>query len=257
MNVLVTGGTGTVGRHVVMRLRQHGHRARIFSRHPRGHVDAVAGDLKTGAGLDRAMAGMDVIVHAATEARRSMRSRGDIRGTKNLIKAAQRAHIKHLVYVSIVGIDDVPTYPYYATKRAVEAVVKQGDVPWSILRATQFHDLMEVFLRGFSRVPGVTAIPFAWQYQPVDAREVATRLVEAVLEEQQGMLEDFGGPEIRTFKSIAESWITARKERRRLVDLRMPFKFSAQIAEGKLLAPDHRQGKITFEQYLAERYPLP
>lgn len=256
MNVLVTGGTGTLGRHVVMRLRLHGHRARIFSRHPRGHVDAVPGDLKSGTGLDRALAGMDAIVHAATESRQSLRSRGDIRGTKNLIKAAERAHIKHLVYISIVGIDEVPTYPYYSTKRAVEALVKQGAVPWSILRATQFHDLMEVLLSGFSRVPGITAIPFAWQYQPVDAREVAARLAEAVLEEPHGMLEDFGGPEARTFKSIAESWIGARKQRRRLVDLRMPFKFSTRIAEGKLLAPDHLQGKITFDQYLAERYPL-
>lgn len=256
MNVLVTGGTGTVGRQVVMQLRQHGHRARIFSRHPRGHVDAVAGDLRTGTNLDRALSGMDAIVHAATEARQSLRSRGDVAGTRNLIKAAKRAAIKHLLYVSIVGIDDVPTYPYYRTKLAVEGMIKQADVPWSILRATQFHDLMEVLLRGASRVPGITAIPFAWQYQPVDVREVATRLVAAVLNEPQGMLEDFGGPEVCTFRSIGESWLAARKERRRLVNLSMPFKFSKQIAEGKLLAPGHTQGRITFDQYLAERYPL-
>jgi uncharacterized protein YbjT (DUF2867 family) len=257
MNVLVTGGTGTVGRHVVMRLRHQGHRARIFTRNPRGHVDAVPGDLKTGAGVDRAVAGMDAIIHAASEARRSLRSRGDIAGTKNLLKAAQRANIKHIVYVSIVGIDEVPSYPYYATKRAVEAIIKQGNVPWSILRATQFHDLMETLLGGFSRVPGVTAIPFAWQYQPVDAGEVAARLADTVLGEPHGMLADFGGPEVRTFKSIAESWLSARKERRRLIDLGMPFKFSSQFAEGKLLTADHKEGKITFDQYLAERYPLP
>ncbi|HET9781344.1 MAG TPA: NAD(P)H-binding protein [Candidatus Dormibacteraeota bacterium] len=256
MNVLVTGGTGTVGRHVVMQLRQKGHRARIFSRHPRGHVDAVPGDLKTGTNLDRALNGMDAIVHAATEARQSLRSRGDVAGTKNLVKAAQRAHTKHLVYISIVGIDDIPTYPYYRTKRAVEKLIKEAEVPWSILRATQFHDLMEVLLRGASRVPGITAIPFAWQYQPVEAREVAARLVEVVLGEPQGMLEDFGGPEVRTFRSIGEAWLAARKERRRLVNMSIPFKFSKQMADGKLLAPGHTQGKVTFDQYLAERYPL-
>ncbi|HKC18037.1 MAG TPA: hypothetical protein VKE27_00260, partial [Candidatus Dormibacteraeota bacterium] len=63
-------------------------------------------------------------------------------------------------------------------------------------------------------------------------------------------------PEIRTFKSIAESWLHACKAHRRLADLPMPFKFSKQFAEGKLLAPEHRQGKVTFDQYLAERYPL-
>jgi uncharacterized protein YbjT (DUF2867 family) len=255
VNVLVTGGTGTLGRHVVMRLRQQGHRARIFSRHPRGHVDAVEGDLTTGRNLDRAMSGMDAVVHAATGARQSLRSRGDVEGTKRLIKSAAQAKIKHLVYISIVGIDGV-AYPYYRTKLAAEAIVKQGEVPWSILRATQFHDLMEIFLRIYSRLPGTTAIPFAWKFQPVDAREVAAKLVDVVLGEPVGSLEDFGGPEICDFKSIAGLWLTARKESRKLVNLPMPFKFSRQWAQGVLTTPEHRSGKITFAQYLAETYPL-
>ncbi|HEV2415893.1 MAG TPA: NAD(P)H-binding protein [Candidatus Dormibacteraeota bacterium] len=254
MNVLVTGGTGVLGRHVVAKLRQQGHRARIFSRQPRGHVDAVQGDMKTGANLDKAVEGIDAVVHAATEARQSLRSRGDIRGTRNLIDAAGRADIKHLVYISIVGIDDVP-YPYYRTKVAVEEIVKQGEIPWSILRATQFHDLMETLLHGFSRIPGITAIPFAWKYQPVDAREVAARLVEVVLGDPQGMLDDFGGPEVRDFKSIAELWLNARKDDRRLVNLPMPFKFSKQFSDGRLTT-EHRSGKVDFGQYLAETYPL-
>lgn len=254
MNVLVTGGTGTLGRHVVTTLRQRGHRARIFSRQPRGHVDAVQGDLRKGFNLDKAVAGMDAIVHAATEARQSLRSRGDIAGTRNLIKAAKRASIKHIVYISIVGIDGTP-YPYYRTKVAVEQLIKQSEIPWSILRATQFHDLMEYLLHGFSRVPGITAIPFAWKYQPVDAKEVAARLVEVVLAQPQGMLEDFGGPEVHDFKSIAELWLNARKENRRLVNLPLPFKFSKQFAEGRLTT-EHKAGKVDFGQYLAETYPL-
>jgi uncharacterized protein YbjT (DUF2867 family) len=255
MNVLVTGGTGTLGRHVVVRLRQQGHRARIFSRHPRGHVDAVQGDLKTGLNLGRALSGMDAVVHAATEARQSLRSRGDVAGTRRLIKAATQANIKHLVYISIVGIDGV-AYPYYRTKLAVEAIVKQGEVPWSILRATQFHDLMETLLRIYSHLPGMTTIPFDWKFQPVDSREVAARVVDVALGEPAGMLEDFGGPEIRDFKSIAGSWLTARKDHRRLVNLPMPFKFSRQWAQGVLTTPDHRSGTVTFDQYLAQTYPL-
>jgi uncharacterized protein YbjT (DUF2867 family) len=255
MNVLVTGGTGTLGRHVVTRLRQSGHRARILSRQPRGHVDAVQGDLSTGAGIERAVAGMDAIVHAATGARQSLRSRGDLKGTERLIDAAHEARIEHIVYISMVGIDQVP-YPYYRTKLMVELLLRKNRVPWSILRATHFHNLMEVFLRGFSRVPGVTAIPFGWQFQPVEADEVAARAVDAVLGEPCGMLEDFGGPEIRDFKSIAEAWLNARKEHRVLMNLPLPLPFHRQFAEGRLLTPDHRQGRITFDEYLAERYPL-
>ncbi len=257
MNVLVTGGTGTLGRHVVMRLRQTGHRARILSRQPRGHVDAVQGDLKTGAGLEKAVAGMDAIVHAATGARQSLTSHAtDVGGTRRLVNAAQGTAVRHIVYVSIVGIDRVSGYPYYRTKLAAEQVVRESGIPWSTLRATQFHDLLELFLRGFSRLPGMTAIPFGWQFQSVDAKEVAARVVEVVLAEPAGLLPDFGGPEIRDFKSIAEAWLTARKENRRLVNLGLPFKFSRHFTDGRLLTPDHKDGKITFGQFLAERYPL-
>jgi uncharacterized protein YbjT (DUF2867 family) len=252
MNVLVTGGTGALGRHVVTRLRNSGHRARILSRNPRGHVDAVQGDLSTGAGLVKAVAGMDAIVHAATQL--SNLKATDIVGTRRLLAMARDAGVKHVVYVSIVGMEGV-RYPYYKTKLAAEAVVQENIVPWSILRATQFHTLMETFLRAFSRPPLIAAVPFYWQFQPVDPRDVAARLVEAVTHEPAGRLPDFGGPEVRTFKSIATAWLQARKSNKRLINLPMPLiRFSRQFAEGRLLTPDHKDGKITFEQYLAEKY---
>src|SRR5437868_7781457 len=106
MNVLVTGGTGTLGRHVVMLLRRSGHRARIFSREPRGHVDAVRGDLKTGAGVAKALSGMEAIIHAATGWREPLAGRAvDVNGTRRLLAMAKEARIAHVVYPSIVGID--------------------------------------------------------------------------------------------------------------------------------------------------------
>jgi uncharacterized protein YbjT (DUF2867 family) len=256
MNVLVTGGTGTLGRHVVMQLRQTGHRARIFSREPRGHVDAVQGDLASGAGLVKAVAGMDAIIHAASATRDVLRGRAvDVLGTRRLLAMARDAGVRHVVYVSIVGIDKV-AYPYYRAKLAAEAIVRENLVPWSILRATQFHDFMEFLLGGFSRVPGVTAIPVVWQFQPVDAREVAQRLAEVVLGEPAGMCPDFGGPEIQDFKSIANQWIAARKLNRRVTNLPIPLKLSRQIAQGGLLCPDHKAGKLTFAEHLAQKYPL-
>lgn len=258
MNVLVTGGTGTLGRHVVMLLRQSGHRARILSRAPRGHVDAVQGDLRTGAGLQKALTGMDAIVHAASATREPLALRAtDVRGTRRLLELARDAKIGHVVYISIVGIDKASSFPYYRAKLAAEAVIREDIVPWSILRATQFHNLMEIFLKAFSRIPGVTVIPQHWQFQPVDPREVARRVVDVAVETPAAMLPDFGGPEVRDFKSIAQSWLTARKEHRRVMNLPMPFKFSRRFAEGVVTCPDHKDGLITFDQYLAEAYPLP
>jgi len=237
-----------------MLLRQSGHRARILSREPRGHVDAVRGDLKTGAGLTRALAGMDAIVHAASATREPMAGRAtDVRGTRRLLQLARDAKIGHVVYISIVGIEGV-SYPYYRTKLAAEAVVREDVVPWSILRATQFHTFMELALRAFATLPGLVALPFAWKFQPVESREVAQRAVDVVLGKPAGMLPDFGGPEVRDFKGIAESWLAARKDARRLMNLWLPFKANRQIAEGRLTCPEHKDGRTTFDQYLTDRY---
>jgi uncharacterized protein YbjT (DUF2867 family) len=214
----------------------------------------VQGDLATGAGLDRAVADMDAIIHAGSAARQPWRlGATDVKGTRRLLEAAKRAHVKHVVFISIVGIEGVD-YAYYRYKLAAEKVVREDVVPWSILRATQFHTLMEVFLGGFSRLPRLAMVPFDWKFQPVDTRDVAARLAEVVAGPPAGMLPDFGGPEVRTFESIAQSWLKARKLNKRLANLRLPLRFSRQFAEGKLLSPEHKDGKITFEQYLVRRY---
>ena len=255
MNVLVTGGTGTLGRHVVRLLRSSGHRARILSRNPRGHVDAVQGDLTTGAGLIKAVAGMDAIIHAASATTQPTKLRQtDVVGTRRLLAMAREEHVRQVVFVSIVGMEGV-AYPYYRAKLAAEAVVEESIIPWSIQRATQFHTLMETFLGVFSKPPMLAMVPFAWQFQPVDPTEVAARLVEVVKHEPAGRQPDFGGPEVRDFRGLAESWLKARKLNKRLINLPLPLKFSRQFAEGRLLCPDHKDGKVTFEEYLAGKYP--
>jgi len=254
MNVLVTGGTGALGREVVIDLRGAGHRVRILSRKSGTGTDWVQGNLATAAGLDRAVADMDAIVHAASASARLWRLHAtDVRGTRRLLEAAKRAHVRHLVYISIVGMEGVD-YPYYRQKLAAETIVREGIVPWSILRATQFYTLMETYLGTFCKLPRLAAVPFGWQFQPVDARDVAARLTDVTTGEPAGMLPDFGGPEIRTLKSLADSWLKARPLNKRLVNLNVPLRFSAQFAQGKLLAPKHKDGRITFEQYLVRKY---
>lgn len=255
MLVLVTGGTGAVGREVVKGLRAAGHRARVLSRKPGEGEDWVRGDIATGAGLELAVKDIDAIVHAASDAAHPRRYQAtDVLGTRRLLAMAREAGVGHAVYVSIVGMEGVG-YPYYKAKLAAEAVVRENLVPWSIVRATQFHTLIEIFLEYLSKLPRLATVPFAWQFQPVDTTEVAARLVEVVTAEPAGMLPNFGGPEVRDFKSLAFSWLRIRKPTKRLVNLPLPFAFSRQLAAGQLLCPENRDGTITFEQYLARRYP--
>lgn len=258
MDVLVTGGSGVLGRPVVQALRSSGQRAVVLSRSAGEGPDWRRGDLATGAGLADAVAGMDAVVHAGSATRELTRGRAtDVEGTRRLLELARSAGVGHFVFISIVGMEGV-RYPYYATKLAAEAVVREGLVPWSILRATQFHSLMEFFLANFSRLPGLMVVPYGWQFQPVDPSDVASRLAAAVEGPPAGMLPDFGGPEVRDFRSIAESWRSARKLRKRMLNLPLPFQFSRQFARGRLLCPEHRDGVVTWEQYLARRYsPVP
>lgn len=254
MDVLVTGGTGALGRQVVKQLHETGHRAIVLSRKPGEGPDWRQGDLASGAGLGDAVEGVQSIVHAGSATTQPHRYHAtDVEGTRRLVEAAARAGVGHLVYVSIVGMEGV-RYPYYGHKLGAEAVVKEGAVPWSILRATQFHTLIEIFLRGFSVIPGLLAAPLGWKFQPVDTRDVAARLVEVVGRPPGVMLPDYGGPEVRDFRSLAASWLKATKSRRRLVNLPLPMQFSRQFAAGKLLCPDHKDGRITWERYLERRF---
>jgi len=215
MKILVTGGTGVLGREVVKKLRAAGHTVRVLSRKPSTEMDWAQGDVATGAGLGEALIGIDAVVHAATAAAQPWRLRAtDVVGTRRVLAMSRAAGVRHAVYASIVGMEGV-AYPYY--KHKVEA---EG-----------------------------------WQFQPVDTAEVAERMVEVVTGEPAGLLPDFGGPEVRSLGDLAVQWLAARNSHKRLVNLKLPFKFSRQFTEGRLLTPDHRDGTTTFEQYLEKRYP--
>lgn len=255
MDVLVTGGTGVLGSRVVERLRAGGHRARVLSRRPGSGPDHVVGDLATGAGLAEAVRGAEVVVHAgsATGSARNGRAT-DVVGTRRLLEWAREAGVRHFAFISIVGIERVTAFAYYRNKLAAEDHVREGGVPWSILRATQFHTLLDGMIGGFSRLPGLTLLPTRWRFQPLDPDVAAARLVEAALAEPAGMLPDLGGPEVMEMGSLARSWLDARGQRRRVVRLPMPGTAGRRIMEGALTCPDRRGGGVTWEEYLARKY---
>jgi uncharacterized protein YbjT (DUF2867 family) len=255
--VLVTGGTGLLGRAVVGELTAAGHTVRVLSRRPAAPgsvvdtaVDAVVGDLATGAGLDAALRGVDAVVHSASDPRDPQRV--DVEGTGRLVGAARRAGEPHLVHVSIVGIDRIP-WPYYRAKLAAERAVEASGLPWTVLRATQFHEFTDDLLARLTRLPVVPA-PRGWRFQPVDVGEVAARLAAAVDAGPAGRLPDLGGPEVLTVPELTELHLTATGRRRRVVAVPVPVPgaFSRALRAGANLAPAGRAGR-TFAQFLAER----
>jgi uncharacterized protein YbjT (DUF2867 family) len=258
--ILLTGGTGTLGRLVAPQLRTAGTTLRVLSRHAPGAaegvegVEYVTGDLTTGEGAAEAVAGVDIIVHCAGT------SRGDDVKTRHLVDSATAAGRPHLVYISVVGADRTPVvsgldramFGYVAAKRASERIVAESGLPWTTLRATQFHELTLTTAQAMARMPVVPA-PSGFRIQPIAAADVADRLAELALAEPAGLVAEMGGPRTYEMKDVLRGYLKATGRRRPVVPVRLPGKAAAAFRAGANLAPEHAVGHQTWEDFLAER----
>ncbi|MCW3813809.1 NAD(P)H-binding protein [Micromonospora sp. DR5-3] len=253
MRVLVTGASGRLGRAVLPRLRDDGFVVRAVSRHPRqdSTVEWLTADLATGAGLTPAVAGVEAVLHLASSAARRTHE-VDVLGTRRLVEAAGRAGVKHLVFVSIVGIDRVPLR-YYRHKLAAEQVVTAGPVPWSILRATQFPELLEELLRNAARLGPVIGDP-AVLAQPVDPVDVAARLAGMLVAGPSHAVEELGGPQVLRFDEAVRAWRAARRSRRPLLPVRIPGRLGRALRAGGLTTTATPTGTRTWADHLADTY---
>lgn len=249
--ILVTGGTGTLGQAVVPALRARGHEVRMLTRR-KGVEGGVLGDLARGEGLEAATAGAEVVVHAASQAVGNTRAT-DVEGTRRLLEAARKAAVTHFLYISIAGVDRARGYPYYAAKREAERIVEGSGVPWTVLRATQFHELLPLRMFPVLSAAGVLVIGRGWRIQPVDVRDVAERIAEVVAG-PGGYLPEFGGPEVMTWGQIAGAWRAAGFSRRPVLQLPLPGAFARGSREGLMLARDPEpRGTRSFGAWLGER----
>jgi uncharacterized protein YbjT (DUF2867 family) len=257
--VLVTGGTGDLGSRIVDRLAARGDAVRILSRKPKpanATTDWAQGDVETAEGLAEAVAGADLVMHCASGT--GLKPKADPPGTKNLLDACKAAATPHLFYISIVGIDRIPL-PYYEAKLECERLIEASGVPWSTLRATQFHNLLDLFLRygmlpQLGRIPFVRLIPKAFKFQPIETGEVADRMVEHAQKGPSGRLPDLGGPEIMNFGEIASAWRRATGDSKPNVNLPIMGKMAAAFKAGYNCTPEHAEGKRTWAQWLANKY---
>ena len=255
-SVLVTGGTGTLGRLVVPRLRDAGREVRVLSRHgqdPEPGIEFVTGDLAAGDGIEAAIEGVDIIVHCAGS------TKGDEAKARHLVDAASGAGARHLASISVVGAERIPVvsgvdramYGYFAQKLAAERAVADSGLPWTTLRATQFHDLILTTMRQMTKLP-VVPVP-AIRFQPIDADEVAARLVELALGPPAGLVPEMGGPRVWAMDELVRGYLQAFGKRRPLLRVRQPGKAARAFREGANLATDHAVGRRTWDEFLVER----
>lgn len=210
--IAVIGGTGTVGRRIVTALQAAGTDVRVLSR----RSTPYSVDLTTGAGLDAALRGCRVVVDAGNGSPRHPRP-VLVDGTSRVLHAAREVGIDHLVTVSIVGIDQVPTR-YYRAKLDQERLVQAGPVPWSIVRSTQFHELVAGLLGvlGRWRVTPRSSVLL----QPIAAEEAARAIAEVALGPARETTVTVAGPEARALSRLARDW--SERRRRRLLAVPLP-----------------------------------
>ncbi|MEH1126606.1 SDR family oxidoreductase [Micromonospora sp. CPCC 206061] len=240
--ILVTGGTGLLGGHLLPLLE--GHDVRVLSRRTADRT-YVTGDLLTGEGVDAAVAGIDTIVHLAGG------QKGDDVATRNLVEAATRAGVRHVVYISVIGADRVPL-GWLRMKLAAERAIAESGLPWTTLRAAQFHDLVYKTVRAMAKLP-VVPVPGGLRFQPVDAGDVAARLVELALGEPAGLVPDLAGPTVYPIGDLIRDHLKARGKRRPMLPVRMPGKVGRAYRAGANLTLDGATlGKRTWEEFLSE-----
>jgi len=255
MKTLVTGGTGTLGKRVVARLCEAGNDVRVLSRHSnagRNGIDFVTGDLATGEGAEAAVAGTEIIVHCAGT------NNGDDDKARHLVKAAARAGVKHVVFISVVGADKIPAsggidramFGYFPSKLGAERVIADSGLPWTTLRATQFFDLTLMTAQLMAKLP-VIPVPAGFRFQPVDTDEVAARLVQLALGSPAGLVPDIAGPRVYDMADLVKSYLRVRHLRRLIVPLWLPGDAARAVRAGANLAPDRAVARRTWEEFLA------
>lgn len=248
-SILVTGGTGRLGTPTVAWLRAAGHDVRALSRHEGG--GRVVGDLRTGEGVAEAVAGVETVVHLAT---RNGLGSGEAPLMRTIIAAAREAGVRHVVFSSIVGVDRIPL-GYYRQKLESERLLEASGLPHTILRATQFHELVIDVFTAQRFLPVVFAPKFS--LQPIAADDVAARLADLAGAQPAGRVPDIGGPEQLPVLELARQWADAASVRRRIVPVSLPGKTFRAYAAGHNLVPRPAYGTTTFAEFLAATYEVP
>ena len=243
MKIAVVGATGTLGTLVTSELERRGHDVRALSRYSPDHPV----DLRTGDGLSEALAGCEVVVDASNDASGSPEVL--VEGCRRLLAAEQQTGVGHHICVSIVGCDRMQV-GYYKIKLQQEGVVEEAEVPWSIVRATQFHELIAMTFRRGSKL-GVMPVPRA-QLQSVAGADVAAEIAQVAEGPPLGGRREIAGPEVIDARVMARQWRSGTHRHVLLVPIRLPGKLGSALRAGLLTAIDPDVlGTTTFTSWLA------
>jgi uncharacterized protein YbjT (DUF2867 family) len=244
MKLVVIGGTGLIGSKLVTRLREYGHEALPAS------PDTGANSL-TGEGLAEALQGASVVVDVSNSP--SFEDAAVMNffttSTRNLLKGAAAAGVKHYVALSVVGTERMPDSPYLRAKNAQETLIKGSGMPYSIVHATQFFEFLKRIADEAS--DGTTVRLPAALIQPMAADDVAKAVGRIAVGAPLNGTVEVAGPQRFRFDEVIRQGLGARNDPREVVVDPHARYFGAELSERSLIpADDARLGEIRFEEWL-------
>jgi len=219
--VLVTGGTGLLGRQVIPRLLAEGATVRAMARRLGPEVPRLSwiqGDLRDPGAIHQALEGVDTLLHLATQ---PLKASADLALAQALLQALSQSQVQHLVYMSITGLERMQGASYYREKLNIEHLFEASGVPLTVQRSTQFHEFIAQLLQRLALGP-LTLVPTGVTLQPVAAQAVAQTLVRLTLGDPAGRGPDLAGPDLLTMEHLARSWQRHQGHRGPLLRLPLP-----------------------------------
>ncbi|MEO8514035.1 MAG: SDR family oxidoreductase [Ignavibacteria bacterium] len=253
-NILITGASGTLGKQLCKVLTSHNIPYIAISRN---EVDIEPPakwmyiDLNSGEGLEKLPRQIDTVIHLASNAS-NKNSASDPELTNEMLKFSRAKKVSHFIYMSIVGIDKIP-YPYYEQKLHSENLVISGNLPYTIFRATQFHQLIDFFLSNSLKFP-IALLQKKFKFQPIDPKSVAKKLYEISQGDPVTGIVNLGGPEILTYGEMYTDWLKAKDRKAFVINLPAIGNRSKAFVNGYNTCSEKDSQGATWKEYLIYKY---
>lgn len=252
--ILVTGGTGKLGKQIVNILYNEGYQVTILSTKdnrelPHG-ASLLVGDLTVPKSLENKLNNFQIVIHCASNPKDS--ENVDYKGTANLLRAIDSEHMTHFLYISIVGVDKSP-YPYYQSKHMAERVTKESKLPFTIIRITQFHEFI------LHRILGVLIdfnqstlnVPKGMAFQPIAIKDAAN-IISTTIERPQYTTIEIGGPEILSINEIIKTYITHLGKSSEIGEYLSDDNFYNLFTTGKNLSSNGQKGCMKWKDFVKQ-----
>ncbi|WP_420151205.1 SDR family oxidoreductase [Spirosoma sp.] len=261
--ILIIGGSGVLGSAVVATLQTEridfltGSRTQLkkdsySAVNQSTEIPWTRVDLVSGEGLPKALAGVDTVIHLASAPGKIGHEFFETVITRNLLNALKQSDVRHVIYMSIVGVDKIQ-YSYYRAKREAEILIQESGLPYTILRATQFHDLVDFALSKLLSLP-IGFVPKQLLDQPIDVEPVAQELFRLAKAGPQHNILNLGGPEVLDLGTLAQRWMNYRNVSKPIIPIPTISNLMNSFARGDHTCTEKAVGSKTWDDYLSKRY---